>query len=149
MATPNEARRRLVRQFPNLANEDYEIVAPETDQYNCIAYAAGDTSQPWSDEPQDYWPREVPRDPTIEGLRKLFRWLGYKKCKGPRLERNYQKVALYAQQNSWTHAALQMPNGRWRSKLGDGPLLEHRAPPSLEGDEYGRPHIYMRKRREN
>lgn len=148
MPTPSNPR-SLARQFPKLANEDYQIIAPETGQYNCIAYAAGDTSAPWSDEPQDYWPPQVPRDPTLNGLRKLFQWLGYQKCKGPRLEHKYQKVALYAQQGLWTHAALQTPNGRWRSKLGQGPLIEHLDPRSLEGNQYGRPQIYMRKLREN
>ena len=144
MVTPS-----LTRTFPRLAGEEYEIICPASDKYNCIAYAAGDTSQSWSDDPQDYWPPEVPRDPTLNGLRKLFRWLGYKKCNSIKLERKYQKVALYAQHNLWTHAALQMPNGHWRSKLGLGPLIEHWAPRSLEGDEYGRPYIYMRKPREN
>lgn len=48
-----------------------------------------------------------------------------------------------------TSQKLRLLNGRWRSKLGIGPLIEHRAPRSLEGDEYGRPYIYMRKPREN
>ncbi len=121
MATPSDLR-RLTRDFPNLARGEFQVVCPASDRYNCVAYAAGDTSQPWSDELEDFWPLQVARDPTIRGLEKLFRWLEFKKCNGPRLEGAYQKVALYASKGLWTHAALQMPNGRWRSKLGKGVL---------------------------
>ena len=108
MATPSE-RQRLIRVFPNLANEDFDIICPESTRYNCIAYAAGDTSQPWSDESGDYWPLEVPRSPTIGGLENLFRWLGFEKCRRPRLPADYLNVALYASEGLWQHAALQMP----------------------------------------
>ena len=172
MAMPND-QAQLISIFPNLANENFEIVGPPSARYNCLAYAAGDTSQPWSDEPGDYWPPAVPRDPTIQGLAKLFRWLGFKKCGSPRLERGYQKVALYGKRGEWQHAALQMPNGRWRSKLGYLALIEHDTPNGVAGlapidrsaerygpgvygvdrrsrykDEasYGRPQVYMRRR---
>ena len=138
MATPRE-RARLIREFPYLARENFTIIAPASGQYNCIAYAVGDTSQPWSDEPGDYWPPEVARNPTVQGLENLFRWLRYQKCHSPRLEADYQKVALYGSTGLWKHAALQMPNGRWRSKLGIGPLIEHETPRGLSGETYGRP----------
>ena len=46
----------------------------------------------------------------------------------------------------WTHAALQTPNGRWRSNLGEGPLIEHQTPHGVSGELYGRPYLYMRRR---
>ena len=172
MVTPND-RARLIRDFPNLANEYFDIIDPRPDVYNCIAHAAGDTSQPWSDAPEDYWPPQVPRNPTVRGLENLFKWLGFKKCHNPRLDPGYQKVALYASKNLWTHAALQMQNGCWRSKLGKrGPLIEHQTPHGVAGpaaldrtadrygpgvygvnrssakdeESYGRPYVYMRRR---
>ena len=173
MAMPND-KAQLIRIFPNLANEDFEIVCPPCERYNCLAYAVGDTSQPWSDEPQDYWPPEVLRDPTIAGLERLFRWLGLRKRDRSMLEVGYQKVALYGNQGLWNHVALQMPNGRWRSKLGKGALIEHETPNGVAGpasidrradrygpgvhgvdrrirykyeESYGRPQAYMRKRK--
>ena len=144
MATSSDLR-RLIRDFPNLADEEFEIICPVSDRYNCIAYTAGDTSQPWSDEPEDYWPPQVARSPTVQGLENLFRWLGFKKCRGPRPETGYQKVALYGSKGLWEHAALQMPDGRWRSKLGRGMLIQHESPHSLAGETYGRPQAYMRR----
>ena len=147
MATPSDLT-GLVRLFPKLAREQFEVISPASDRYNCVAYAAGDTSQPWSDEPEDYWPPQVARNPSITGLENLFRWLGFKKCKGPRLEAAYQKVALYASKGLWTHVALQTPDGLWRSKLGKGVLIEHRTPLSLTGELYGNVYLHMRKKRQ-
>lgn len=146
MATPNHAT-HLTRIFPNLWGGGYAVIGPPSDQYNCIAYAAGDTSQHWEDDnPNSYWHPDAKRGTTTADLAVLFRKLGFKKCGGPRLEPKYQKVALYGKQVLWTHAALQTSNGRWRSKLGkEGELIEHGTPDDLIGDEYGRPYMYMQK----
>ena len=146
MATPsNEAR--LVRLFPGLASENFEIVCPASNEYNCIAYAGGDTSRRW-DLPEDYyWPPSVARLSSIETLAAVFRTLGYEICSDSSLEPGYQKVALYTEDGEWTHAALQMPNGRWRSKIGDLELIEHQTPDSLTGEMYGRLYLYMRRPR--
>ncbi len=174
MATLNE-RERLIRNFPNLAKEQFEIICPASSMYNCIAYAVGDTSQYWSDEIENYWPPSVERDNTIGGLEKLFTRLEFRKCKLRfNLERGYQKVVLYGSKGQWTHAALQMPNGHWRSKLGKyGPLIEHETPGGVAGpatiyrrgdyyplgvyganrsssadraESYGRPYVCMKRR---
>ena len=146
MATPS-SEARLVRLFPNLANESFEIVCPASNEYNCIAYAGGDTSRRW-DLPTDYyWPPSVARSPSIETLAAVFGALGYEVCSGSSLEPGYQKVALYMEDGEWTHVALQMPNGRWRSKIGDLELIEHQTPASLTGELYGRLYLHMRRRR--
>ena len=146
MATPSE-RARLIRNFPRLVYEQFEIIDPASGQYNCVAYTAGDTSRPWSDEPEDYWPPQLARSPTAQGLQNLFRWLGFRKCTGPRLEAGYQKVAIYAIRELWTHTALQMTNGRRLSKLGrEGSLIEHETPRSVTGNLYGNVYPHMRKR---
>ena len=147
MATPSN-RARLIKDFPRLDREDFQVISPASNEYNCIAYAAGDTSQWWSDELQYYWPTTVARNPSITGLENLFKWLGFKKCHSPRLEADYQKVALYASKGLWTHAALQMATGHWRSKLGPEELIEHESPLSVTGDLYGNVYLYMRRMRQ-
>ncbi len=81
----------------------------------------------------------------MESLIEVFAGLGYQRCRDGGLESGYEKVALYEEQGAWKHAARQMPNGRWRSKMGEGPLIEHRSPESLAGGMYGEPATYMRK----
>ena len=46
MASPNWAA-LLTRAFPNLAGAGFAVVAQPSEQYNCIAYAAGDTGRWW------------------------------------------------------------------------------------------------------
>lgn len=43
------------------------------------------------------------------------------------------------------HAARQLPNGRWTSKLGDHVDIEHAALDAVGGDFYGEPAVFMRK----
>ena len=138
-------RQALIEIFPKLSSEDFEIVDEPTRQYNCIAYAAGDTSQWWWPNGIDYWPPWVSLNNRMESLKEALAGLGYEPCDDGNVEDEYQKVALYGSQERFEHAAVQMPNGRWRSKMGQGPVIEHRGPESLSGGPYGTPKIYMRK----
>ena len=81
----------------------------------------------------------------MESLEELFAQPEYEQCNDRSPEDGYQKVALYEIQGRFQHAALQMPNGRWSSKMGQGPLIEHLNPESLSGGMYGDATAYMRK----
>ena len=135
----------LTAAFPKLASEDFEIVEQPSEQYNCIAYAAGDTSQWWDHSPRHYWPAHATRSSSIENLKEVFIGLGFEQCQDSSAEDDYQKIALYEQQGVWTHAAVQTPSGRWRSKMGQGPVIEHSSPESLSSGPYGNPTITMRR----
>ena len=144
MATSRWAQ-ALIAVFPNLSGEDFEIVDQPSDAYNCIAYAANDTGQRWDPNTGDYWPPWVPGNNLMDSLKQVFAGLGYEECEDSRLEDGYLKVALYEEQGEAKHAAVQMPNGHWRSKLGYGPLIEHRSPESLSGGMYGEATVFMRR----
>ena len=81
----------------------------------------------------------------IESLKEVFAGLKYEQCDDGSFEEGYEKVALYENNGRFEHAALQTPSGRWRSKMGRGPLIEHLSPESLSDRIYGRPTIYMRR----
>ena len=141
-----EWMRSLVQVFPRLSGETFEIVAPDSFQYNCIAFAAGDVSEWWSPVAADtFWPDYAARTDRMESLVEVFAGLKFQRCQDGSLERGFEKVALYEIRGAWKHAALQTPTGRWRSKMGTGPVIEHRSPESLSGGAYGNPTIYMRK----
>jgi len=131
--------------FPYLRNEGFTVVDSPSDTYNCISYAAGDTSQWWAHVPGRYWLPSATRSDRIASLREVFTGLGYEQCDDSHIEDDYQKVALYEIQGVWTHAAVQMPNGAWRSKMGEGPVIEHQSPESLAGGMYGNVHCFMRR----
>jgi hypothetical protein len=128
--------------FPGLRTTAYRVTSPPTGDYNCIAWAAGDTSNWWwpindpSDTPR-YWPGEVPREETMAAFLAVFAGLGYTVCESEIREIGYEKVALFvSQQRAPTHAARQLPDGLWTSKLGRGEDIEHELR-ALEGDIYG------------
>ena len=123
MVTPSWAD-LLTEAFPKLASEDFEIVEQPSEQYNCIAYAAGDTSKWWDHNANHYWPTHVTRSSSIESLKEVFAGLDFEQCQDSSAEEGYQKIALYEQQGVWTHAAVQHPAGPWRSKMGQGPVID-------------------------
>ncbi len=135
----------LITAFPNLSGEDFEIVERASEGYNCIAYAAGDASKWWDHNNNHYWPAHVTRSSSIESLKGVFVGLGFEQCRDSSVEDGYLKVALYEEQGVWKHAALQTPGGRWRSKMGKGPVIEHRSPESLSGGQYGNVAFHMRR----
>jgi hypothetical protein len=54
-----------------------------------------------------------------------------------RLESGVEKVALYGAGAFYTHAARQLQNGKWTSKLGRDIDIEHDAPEDVAGGVYG------------
>jgi hypothetical protein len=122
--------------FPNLI--DYVVTSPKDASYNCIAFAAGDTSRKWDPsmlpEPGYYWPPGALQDDNddIDALKRAFAQIGFKECDSGDLEPGYQKVALYAvSEDDWRHAAIQEPTGEWSSKLGNSYDIRHKAANAL------------------
>lgn len=140
------------RAFPKLAAAGYTKTSDETPpngEYNCIAWAAADTSHGfWWPHPDGYWPFWLRRELTIECFVRAFRWLGYRKCGHSRREFAYEKVALYALGSVPTHMARQLRDGTWTSKLGHWEDIVHFTLDALESygsNAYGRPVLYMRR----
>ena len=131
--------------FPNLRDEGFTVIDPPSDMYNCIAYAAGDTSQWWDHTPRRYWPSYATRSERIESLQEVFVGLGFEECYDVTFQFGYQKIALYEDKGTWEHATTQIPNQAWRSKMGRGPVIEYRSPESLSDGPYGNPMVYMRR----
>ncbi len=128
--------------FPGLAADVYIGSSPKTQAYNCVAWAAGDTSRWW--EPGIYWPG--PAGDDLAALVGIFVVLGYASCTGDEPEAGQEKVALYADdQGNWSHAARQLPNGWWTSKLGPDEDIVHRTPLALVGDLYGHFQAIMKR----
>ena len=87
------------RAFPNLT--DYVVTSPKDSSYNCVAFAAGDSSRKWDPgmlpDPGYYWPQGAMKDDDnddIDALRRAFAQIGFEACDNGDLEPGYQKVAL-------------------------------------------------------
>ena len=98
------------------------------------------------DAPDVYWPAEVPRVATLEAFHQLFAGLGYAPCKHSDLEPGFEKIALYVRDGEPEHAARQLPDGRWTSKLGKGVDVSHTLA-GLEGPLYGQVVSFMKRPR--
>ena len=136
--------------FPNLAPIGYVPKSDPVPEYNCIAWAAEDTTRVWQGSNADgYWPEGATEGYAIEALVSAFVVLGYSDCgKNGRVERGYDKVALYSTEfGKWTHAARQLPDGRWTSKTGGYEDIIHRTPFALIGKEYGKVWGFMKRAR--
>jgi hypothetical protein len=143
-------RELIVCWFPNLANEMYCAESEQTDEYNCIAWAADDCDNWWeptSDPLDGHWPipwRAYHKDCYIEA----FRVSGnYEICAVDfALESSYEKVALYIDVNGRpTHMARQLSSGIWTSKLGKSWDILHQTPQGLENSRYGNAVVVMRR----
>ena len=67
----------------------------------------------------------------------MFEARGYVASDTPALEPGYEKVALYvSKEGKVTHAARQLLDGQWTSKLGGQYDVSHTLD-ALEGPEYG------------
>ena len=133
--------------LPLLAAEGYQVTSETNADYNCIAYATGETDRWWShvSEADYFWPEHASRTPSTQSLIEAFAGLGYELCEDASNEPSFRKIALYAdRQGNWTHASVQLPGGGWSSKLGPDEDISHRTPESLDPHFYGGVHCFMR-----
>ena len=139
-------RLRLI--FPKLTDQNYSISSPATDNYNCVAWAYEVSNKKmWPGAPDDYyWPPDVAGADALQTLIKLYLNAGYEQCDNGQLEDGFKKVAIYVNEEGPQHVARQLESGRWTSKLGDLEDIEHDTLEILEGKDYGKATVFLRKR---
>lgn len=135
--------------FPRL-NGNWEKASEADRRYNCIAWAAEDSDHWW--EPIRLggftWPEGVPMEHTLAAYKGAFEAIGYEACSSGDLEQGYGKVALFADSLGFpTHAARQLPDGRWTSKLGKLVDIIHTSVDDVGGGLYGEVVAFLRRAR--
>lgn len=138
-------RNTLERTFPGLRQSDYDITSKADGNYNCIAWAANDTTKWWWPG-EYYWPKLVQFSESAALFAETFcECLSYEECENGDLEIGYQKVAIYAVGGSVKHMARQLPDGKWTSKLGQWVDISH-ALSGVEGTDYGTVVRFLKKK---
>ncbi len=137
--------------FPGLVGTSYRVSSPVTRDYNCIAWAAGDTAHWWwpdidPDNDAIFWPPSVPLEETLPAFAAAFATLGYAPCSREGPEPGFEKVALFARDGVPTHAARQLRDGRWTSKLGLREDIEHDLH-AVSGELYGTVVLVLKRER--
>ncbi len=84
-------------------------------------------------------------DHGIGDLVEAFRSLGYEECENETLEEGFEKVAFYGLGLMYTHAARQLSDGRWTSKLGQLEDIVHSTVDAISGGDYGEVVQFMRR----
>jgi hypothetical protein len=133
--------------LPNLTDANYRETSPSTPIYNCIAWAAGDDRRYWWPVGA-YWPPNVPREETVPAFLQAFAAKGYIECADATLEPGVEKVALYADGDGVpSHAALQLEDGSWTSKLGALEDIAHETLEAVNCKEYGQAVRFLKRPR--
>jgi hypothetical protein len=105
--------------FPGLRTKPFRVTSPADRKYNCIAWAANDTSDWWWPErnaPDVVWPDSAPREVSLSAFTDAFLAIGYIVGGDDSLEPGFEKVALFADAAGMpSHAARQLPSGAWTS----------------------------------
>jgi len=140
---------RLRAAFPGLRATPYRVTSQADPVYNCIAWAGGSDSDWWwplEDGRKTYWPLDARRELTLDAFRTAFMSLGYSVCDDDEFEPVHEKVAIFTDSAGRpTHAARQLPTGRWSSKLGQSEDIEHELH-ALEGAIYGAIALILKRR---
>ena len=141
-------RESLEFYFPNLSGTDYQVTSPKTIKYNCIAWAAGEMLPYWWPTPGAFWPPGARREVSIPAFVEAFECCGYEIANDFKLEPGIEKIAIYAKNHTPTHAARQLEDGAWTSKLGGLEDITHSCLEHISGDLYGYPYLAMSRPRQ-
>jgi len=141
------ARSTLLRLLPGLASSEWHVTSEMAATYNCFAWAAGESHRNWDTASAYYWPPGVERVDSVAAYAEAYRAHGFEVCDGEDLEAGFEKIALFADGTEPTHAARQLPDGAWTSKLGFLEDISHQSLRALEGSEYGQVVAVMKRRR--
>ncbi len=135
--------------FPESVQKPFIKTSEVTPSYNCIAWAAGDSSNWYEPDPMGlyYWPPNVPRQYSIVAYIQVYESIGYIKCDNENLEEGYEKVAVFGKKHIPTHAAKQLSSGLWSSKLGKDIDVSHTID-GIENGLYGNIVQYLKRKKE-
>lgn len=101
----------------------------------------------WPGTSQAYWPFETD-EVTVPIFVRAFETLDYTVCADGSLEDGFEKVAIYAWPSGEPrHAARQLRDGTWTSKMGIGywPDIRHNSLDVVSGLSYGAPVKHLRR----
>jgi len=136
-----------LQQFPNSFFDPFLVTSTETPEYNCIAWAYEDMTRWYWPDPSNiyFWPDGIPREVNLNSFMQLFSSIRYEICENGEPEEGFCKIAIFIDPNGIpTHAARQLLNGFWTSKLGKYIDVQHTIQSIIDGD-YGAVGVYMKR----
>jgi hypothetical protein len=112
----------------------------------------GDEERPWyprGEPDRSFWPPGLRDDFSLEAFVAAYATCGFRRSTtGGMLVAGLEKIALYVDGDGEpSHAALQLSNGRWSSKMGTWEDIEHVDTSCLEGGTYGQVVLFLERPR--
>src|SRR5262249_11213118 len=103
---------------------------------------------PGGDPDLSYWPPGARDDLTIDAFVEAYATRGFTPCAGGALVEGIEKIVLYVDvDGAPSHAARQLPDGKWESKMGTWEDIRHDDLSCLEGGDYGVVKMYLERPR--
>jgi hypothetical protein len=135
--------------LPSLKPANHVISSDSSGRYNCFAWAAGDTNRWWEPTGRYYWPLDR-REWTLSSFVKAFATKGYVRCANGSPEYGIEKIAIYATKEDRgrlepQHAARQLADGRWTSKIGELEDINHLSLKDVNCRDYGSAVRFMKR----
>lgn len=109
----------------------FELTSCPDTNYNCVAWANGDTTRFWSPTPDglrsgNYWPEDLPALCSVKVFKDLFARDGFVECAPEELPDGVEAIAIYVSEGGQPeHVARRKADGTWMSKMGDEADIEH------------------------
>lgn len=75
----------------------------------------------------------------------MFEYFGFSQCSEASYEKDFDKVALYANKEGWTHAAKIIGDNVFHSKIGTAWDIHHSGGNIFAETEYGSIFTYMKR----
>ena len=96
--------------------------------------------------PDHVWPGGVPGGDTVDDYVKAAESEGFRCCDSAEWEQGVTKITFYykTHDRTFTHVALHVAPGKWKSKLGEESDIEH-PPAGVDCFLYGSGRIHMRR----
>ena len=138
----------LISRFKKLMGEDFSIIFPQDRRgVNCHGHAIGVNK--WvcpSINPVGWWPSGVDRDYSVSGWGNMLSHYGWRSVDSSRVERGWEKLAVFTTNHVVSHSCKQLPNGRWESKLGESVILSNHTLEGISDGPYGVPAGFFRRK---
>ena len=139
--------------FPGLAGSGYRVTSPRDPDYNCIAWAAGETDKWWwpgsPGKRGVHWPDGAIHEATVEAFVEAFETLGYRSCGlNDALEEGFEKLAILTLNGRVKHMARQLRSGLWTSKMGALEDISHHLSALDDDPMYGKVVRILRRSRQ-
>ena len=131
---------------------DIDVTSQKTNDYNCFAWAAGESDSWWYPSLDDFWPEGVAEIETISAFVEAFQTVDFEICEDEIFEDGFEKIAIYANDYGQPkHAARQINDRLWTSKIGLWEDVQHEYVTNLIIDingktiDYGKAVVFMKR----